>query len=518
MKKLLSLLIISALVTTFYACSDDETPNLAAPSVTAPSAADVQVGTTATLDFAYTAAAGFASSTATATGGTVTVDTDGTDGATSGTISVTFTAGANAAAGSVTVTVTDKEGDSNNITAVFSVTTQPVIPNEVLSGLLDTRTLTNDRIYELAGRVIVPDGKVLTIQEGTIIKGREGNGALASALIISRGAKIEAVGTADEPIIFTSILDNIKVGEIAGTNLDKLDNEKWGGLIILGKAPISAKDGDTETAVEGLPADEAYGLYGGNVPADDSGTLKYVSIRHGGTLIGEGNEINGLTLGGVGSGTEIDHVEIFATLDDGVEFFGGTVNVTNLLVYWQGDDGVDIDMNYSGTVTNFMVYHGDGVGTDEGLEIDGPENSTYKDGKFTLKDGTIVSDGVAGSAADIKADAQGTLQNLVFSGYSSAKLKFEGEYTTGDCTDHANKVYSDAVQQLLDGVFVITGTKYGAIEVYSKKDSNDVPFCASVPQTDKDAAAAKATSDAAATGATASEFAWTMAAKAGLLN
>ncbi|MEQ9289872.1 MAG: hypothetical protein RIG77_23290 [Cyclobacteriaceae bacterium] len=386
---------------------------------------------------------------------------------------------------------------------------------EVVSGLISSSTTwTSDKIYELAGRVIVESGATLTIEAGTIIKGREGTGSLASALLIARSAKIIAEGTAEKPIIFTSILDNIDLGEKMGTNLTKTDNERWGGLIILGNAPISAKVGDTEAAIEGIPADENFGLYGGDNAADDSGILKYVSIRHGGSLIGDGNEINGLTLGGVGSGTVIDHVEVYATLDDGFEFFGGTVNASNLMVYWQGDDGLDIDQNYSGTITNFVVSHGDGVGTDEGLEIDGPEN-TLQDGKFTLKDGTIMSDGVDGSAADIKSDAQGTFNNLVFSGYSSATLMFEGEYSAGDCSDHETKSYNDAVQKLLDGDFVITKTNYGSISVYSKTDENKDPLCASIPATDQSAAAAKASPDASATGADTSVFGWTAAKLSG---
>lgn len=387
--------------------------------------------------------------------------------------------------------------------------------NVVISGLISSNiTWTSDKLYELAGRVIVENGVTLTIEAGTIIKGREGTGSLASALIIARGAKIMAEGTADKPIIFTSILDNIDLGQKMGTNLTAKDNERWGGLILLGAAPISAKVGDAESAIEGIPADENFGLYGGTNPADNSGILKYVSIRHGGSLIGDGNEINGLTLGGVGSGTTIDNVEVFGTLDDGFEFFGGTVNASNLMVYWQGDDGIDIDQNYSGTITNFIVSHGDGVGTDEGLEIDGPEN-TLKDGKFTLKNGTIISDGIAGSAADIKSDAQGTLENIVFAGYSGAKLKFEAEYAAGDCSDHEVKSYNDAVQKLLDGDFVITKTNYGSISVYSKTDSDKNPLCANVPAIDQDAAAAKAAPDLTATGADAGVFNWTAAKLSG---
>ena len=380
---------------------------------------------------------------------------------------------------------------------------------------------TSDAIYVLDGRVIVADGVTLTIEAGTIIKGEEGEAENASVLIVAQGGKLEAVGTATAPIIFTTILDDIDLGQTQGTNLSKTDNETWGGIIILGYAPISAKTGDDVAAIEGLPANAAYGVYGGTDPADNSGTLKYVSIRHGGITIGEGNEINGLTLGGVGSGTTIDNIEIYATLDDGIEFFGGTVDVTNLVIAWQGDDGIDIDQNYAGTVDNFIVSHGAGVGTDEGFEIDGPEN-TLKDGKFTLKNGTVINDGGttdSGTAADLKSDAQGTFNNIIFKGYDDSKntLKFEGEYLSdGSCTRDDLKV--DALGNLLAGEIVITKTNFGSIKVYSKKDDTDTALCNSIPAEDQSDAEAMATTDNTATGASNTTFSWTLSAAEGLLN
>jgi len=302
--------------------------------------------------------------------------------------------------------------------------------------LTANETWTANNIYVLDGRVVVSNGVTLTIEPGTIIKGAEGQETEASALIVARGGKLMAEGTAAEPIIFTTVLDGIVQGETE-SKLSRTDNEKWGGVAILGKAPISAENGDTETNLEGIPVEAGYGKYGGTVANDNSGSLKYVSIRHGGISIGENNELNGLTLGGVGSGTTIDHIEIYATLDDGIEFFGGTVNASNLLVYYQGDDGLDIDMNYSGTVSNFAVIHGDGIDTDEGLEIDGPENSTYTEGFFTLENGICMSDGTSdGSAGDFKSKAQGTIRNVTFD-YSSIggkPVKLRASYNS-DCTN-----------------------------------------------------------------------------------
>lgn len=271
-------------------------------------------------------------------------------------------------------------------------------------------TWTNDKIYELNQKVVVESGVTLTINPGTIIKGKKGTGSLASALIVARGGKINAVGTAESPIIFTSEDDNIDAGQTSGTNLNKDNRGLWGGLIILGYAPCSLKGDLTEIQIEGIPADDTFGLYGGNIADDDSGVLKYISIRHGGALIGEGNEINGLTLGGVGNKTVIDNVEIVANVDDGIEFFGGTVNASNLLVWAQGDDAIDIDQAYSGTIDNAVVVLGDV--SDHALEIDGREGTA--EGSFTLTNVTLIGNDATskGEYADFRSKATGTVSNV----------------------------------------------------------------------------------------------------------
>ncbi len=340
---------------------------------------------------------------------------------------------------------------------------------QVVSGRIQTATTwTADRIWELDGKVVVEQGATLTIEPGTIIKGRTGTGALASALVIARGAKIEAVGTVEHPIIFTSVLDNIKLGEKTGTNLDEKDRQKWGGVILLGKAKVSAKIGDTEGQIEGIPADEDYGRYGGEDDKDNSGTLAYISIRHGGALIGEGNEINGLTLGGVGSGTTIHHIEIVANLDDGIECFGGTVTVEHALVAYQGDDAFDIDQNFAGTFVNSAAIY-DNTG-DEFLEIDGPENSTYAEGKFTVENCTFISKTGDGSV-DLKSKAQGVITNCKFEGLTRFQLsaKFEEDCTT---------LKHDAYNNYIDSNLKVTGNKTDAqIYIYTKSQDNNGNTC-----------------------------------------
>ncbi|WP_347838999.1 hypothetical protein [uncultured Draconibacterium sp.] len=203
-----------------------------------------------------------------------------------------------------------------------------------------TVTWSKDREYVLEGLVFVNDGQTLTIDAGTVIRFRVGQAENASALIVARGGKIIANGTREEPIIFTVEGDDLK-GSI-DTNVRGL----WGGLIILGNAPINLEGG--EASIEGIPLAEPRGIYGGINENDNSGTLKYISIRHGGTNIGEGNEINGLTLGGVGNATEIDYVEVISNADDGVEIFGGTVNLKHMVVSGCDDDAFDYDLGWTG--------------------------------------------------------------------------------------------------------------------------------------------------------------------------
>jgi len=288
-------------------------------------------------------------------------------------------------------------------------------PQSITGEITVNTTWTNDRIWVLNQKVVVKSGVTLTIEAGTIIKGSEGQGSLASALVIARGGKIMAEGTASEPIIFTSINDNIAVGQTAGTNLTAADNGLWGGLLIMGNAKGSFTGDVSEFNIEGIPASDSFGLYGGTNDADNSGVLKYVSIRHGGAEIGEGNEINGLTLGCVGSGTIIQNIEVVANYDDGIEFFGGAVNVTNALVWSVGDDGLDIDQAYSGTITNAMVIQG--TTSQSGLEIDGREGTLERG--FTIDKLTLKGNSSASKIAEYKSKAYGITKNVYAYGWSA---------------------------------------------------------------------------------------------------
>lgn len=291
--------------------------------------------------------------------------------------------------GASVVLTSCKKDDENN-----DVVTPPVeTPGTVVvtSNITSNTTWTAGTVYQLAGRITVTAGVTLTIEPGTIIKGEAGTGANATALLVARGGKLNANGTATSPIIFTSVADEIDyadmaAGNFASPNLEASVNGLWGGVIVLGKAPISASNdvGDvSEVQIEGIPTSDPNGLYGGNDAADNSGTIRYISIRHGGANIGAGNEINGLTLGGVGNGTIIENVEIVGNQDDGIEWFGGSVNVSNAVVFNCGDDGIDTDQAWSGTLSNVVVIGAIG----HSFELDGPEGSAT--GGHTISNGSI---------------------------------------------------------------------------------------------------------------------------------
>ncbi|MFD2512970.1 T9SS C-terminal target domain-containing protein [Pontibacter locisalis] len=200
---------------------------------------------------------------------------------------------------------------------------------ELSGAITSDMTLKADKKYLLKGFVYVQAPAKLTIEPGTIIKGDKTS---KGSLIIERGAQIVARGTAEKPIVFTS--NQAKGSRAAGD---------WGGLIILGKAPVNL---GSNAAIEG-GVDR---LYGGDQAADNSGVLKYVRVEFAGIAFQPDNEINGITFGGVGSGTEIDFVQVSYSGDDSFEWFGGTVNAKHLIAYKTVDDMFDTDNGYSGTI------------------------------------------------------------------------------------------------------------------------------------------------------------------------
>lgn len=334
--------------------------------------------------------------------------------------------------------------------------------NLIASDINQDMTWETGNTYVLGGRIFVNDGVTLTIQPGVIVKGEAGTGTNASALIVARGARIHAEGTAEQPIIFTSVADEIEPGMISSPNLDPDINGLWGGLIVLGKAPISVSSNASDYQIEGIPPSDTRGMYGGNDADDNSGVLKYISIRHGGANIGEGNEINGLTLGGVGKGTIVEHIEVVANQDDGIEWFGGTVDVKHALVWNAGDDAIDTDQAWSGTLDNFIVISG--AETDHALEIDGPEGEM--EASHTLKNGSIKGSATT-ELADFRDGARGTFENLYFFNFPDPASDGYGDFSlSGDetLTNFSNKslVFNQLEITLADGVNLQSVFKNGS--------------------------------------------------------
>ncbi len=301
----------------------------------------------------------------------------------------------------------DADADKDDGSCDYEEETEDESVVKVTSNVTENTTWTSDKEYILTRRVAVEAGNTLTIEPGTVIKGEVGSGPNATALIIARDGKIMAEGTANEPIIFTTVGDEIVSGEIASPNMDSNLSGLWGGVIVLGNAPISADDAAVQ--IEGIPPSDQNGLYGGSDASDNSGVLKYISIRHGGSNIGEGNEINGLTLGGVGNGTVVENIEVVANQDDGIEWFGGTVNAKNAIIWNAGDDALDTDQAWAGTLDNFIVVAGSE--TDHGTEVDGPEGSD-------LDGHTLINGSIKGASATelghFRDGARGTFENIYY--------------------------------------------------------------------------------------------------------
>ena len=277
--------------------------------------------------------------------------------------------------------------------------------------------------YILNGFVFVEAGATLTIQPGAVVKGLPGQGVNASALIVCKDAKIFANGTPDNPIIMTSSIDDVTVQD----DIPATQQGLWGGLIVLGNAPLNFVGGGQ---IEGIPEEEPRGAYGGDDANDNSGVLKYISIRHGGSNIGQDNEINGLTLGGVGAGTVIDHIEVFANQDDGIEFFGGTAEIKYAVVAFSGDDAFDYDLGYSGKGQFWFSIQAEDDGNNAG-EFDGgkPDDATPY-AIPTIANATFIGSGKESGRTKsrgfhIRDNAGGKFYNLIFVDYFGAGLDIE---------------------------------------------------------------------------------------------
>lgn len=220
---------------------------------------------------------------------------------------------------------------------------------EISGTFTSDTTLTNDILWALDGRVAVGNDKadpaVLTIERGTTLFGKSG----ADFLVVRRGSQIDAQGTRTQPIVMTSLQNLLGL-----TDANSIG--QWGGLVLLGQAPVNGCDQDNldNCAVE---SEGDAGPYGGSDVNDSSGTLRYLQVRYAGYEVLPDNELNGITFGGVGAGTTIEYIQVHNNLDDGIEFFGGTADAKYVVLTGNGDDSLDWDAGWNGRMQHVLIQH-----------------------------------------------------------------------------------------------------------------------------------------------------------------
>lgn len=285
---------------------------------------------------------------------------------------------------------------------------------------IGTMTMSNDKTYILQGLVYVNSGQTLTIEPGTVIKGESGQGSRASALIVAKGGKIIAEGTQEQPIIFTAFEDVIYSHEGGLCDQSALTNNTkglWGGVIIMGDAPVGR-------SLSNKRLDLLYPIvervdYGGDNSEDNSGILQYISIRHSGTQLISGFHSPGLTLAGVGNGTTVNNIEVYASDDDGFKWFGGTVNTQNLVATYCRNDAMDYTEGWTGKNQFWFAMHESG--SDHSLEGSGNERclDCAPLSVPTIANATFVGYDSNNGAAFIN-NAGGYIYNSIFDKYKNA--------------------------------------------------------------------------------------------------
>ena len=283
--------------------------------------------------------------------------------------------------------------------------------------ITEDRTLDPNITYRLAAATFVDEGATLTIPAGTVNEA-EPNG-VQNNIAVLRGSQIQINGTASNPVVMTSAATTPAPGD-------------WGGLVILGQSTTNLIDPGTP---DDLPTSEVGQLpYGGSIPADNSGTISYLRLEYVGGALNGTQELNGLSLYAVGSGTTINHVQVYQCSDDGIEFFGGTVNVNNLAIVDAEDDSVDWTEGYTGTITDVYVLQT--LDGDSGFEMDGFNTDFQNSGGFvsipTINNATVIGSGDNSRAFRLRAGTGGIFNNVVIQDFGRGVVVEDD--TAGDIT------------------------------------------------------------------------------------
>lgn len=310
-------------------------------------------------------------------------------------------------------------------------------------------TWTAANTYNLQQQIYVLPGATLTIEAGTVVASTTN---LGGSLAVTRGGMIVINGTVDNPVIMTSKADVATwTGGDPKTGTWREAVNEWGNLTLMGNGYISScrRVGNTPTCsagnttlMEGLSRGAATDSYGGGNDDDDSGSISYLSLRYGGKVIGLGNELNGLSLGAIGRNTDIHHVEIMNNVDDGVEIWGGTVNLSHLSIWNIGDDSVDIDQGWRGKAQFVLVVQGYSVDASQGsgvgdncFEMDGAEGSDWQPVTTgVIYNATVISQPIDGDAQTAWRDnARMQFRNSIFMDCPDQTVFFEdvGDHNCG---------------------------------------------------------------------------------------
>ena len=406
-------------------------------------------------------------------------------------VPVSYTIPATAAVGAsyvITFQATDNKGQVS-ITGFFTVTVSLVPPKQIVDvpagNIIANTTWTKDKIYRLNGFVrigtdakptspstveapVISNPTTLTIEAGTVIYGK--SGTPGGTLIVQRGSKIVAIGTAAAPIVFTS--EKTPTTKKAGD---------WGGVVICGQAKQNILvSSSTGTSIEELEG--AYqGYFGGTNDADNSGTLKYVRIEYAGYPINPNQEINGLTLGAIGSATTISYVQVAYANDDSFEWFGGTVNVDHIIAYKGIDDDFDTDYGYSGYVQFGLAIRdaqiadqsgSNGFESDNnGISDDNLPNTTVKFSNMTVLGGKATSGTGINvqfqNVAQIRRYSEMDIYNSFFTGFPNGIYidgnRPSGQLGAGGSVLKANQGKVELKNNILAGVEGWGGNGFGRV-------------------------------------------------------
>jgi len=321
----------------------------------------------------------------------------------------------------------------------------------VTANVTANTTWTRTNTYLLDTKIYVTNGATLTIEPGTVIKGRpKANPVDATALVIARGAKINAQGTATNPIIFTAESD------LLNGNLTQSERGLWGGVVILGRARLNTASGQGN--VEGIPTTEPLGTYGGTDDDDNSGVFRYVQIRHSGAIVAANVELNGLTMGGVGRGTTIEYVDVYAGNDDGYEWFGGTVNTKYLISSYNDDDNFDWDEGFRGKGQFWFAVGASDKGN-QAMEMDG--GTSPEDGQpyalpelynITLIGSGATSTNTASNGLIFRDNTGGKVYNMILHDYRNYAVRIETESAQSQ----------DSAKRLAAGDLVLANSIFGS--------------------------------------------------------